>query len=67
MPICRITQTIATPDKQAVAPARAAASGRISCLRQPPTRRKASVAYFQEIYIPPNRRKLLFESDLHQR
>src|SRR5262249_4179224 len=25
---------------------------------------QGDVAYFQEIYIPPNRRKLLFESDL---
>ncbi len=63
VPIVRITQTIATAD---------AAAWRKSGLRGKPHlileatayAADGAAAYFQEIYIPPNRRRLLFDSEL---
>ena len=63
MPVTRIVQTIAAADPKACR--------RIGVRVRPHLLLEATaysaqgeVAYFQEIYIPPNRRKLLFESDL---
>jgi GntR family transcriptional regulator len=63
MPICRITQTIAVADKRAWR--------RLAIRSQPHLALEATaytadgeVVYFQEIYIPPNPRKLLFDSEL---
>jgi GntR family transcriptional regulator len=66
MPISRIVQTIAAAD---------ARTWRAVGLRPPAHlfleatayTAEGEVVYFQEIFIPPNRRKLLFESDLQQR
>jgi GntR family transcriptional regulator len=63
MPVSRIIQTIAAADRKTCR--------RIGIRTRPNLVLEATaysaqgeVAYFQEIYIPPNRRKLLFESDL---
>ncbi len=63
MPICRITQTIAMVDKRMWR--------RLAIRSRPHLVLEATaytadgeVAYFQEIYIPPNPRKLLFDSEL---
>jgi GntR family transcriptional regulator len=66
MPISRIVQTIATADEP---------KWRGAGLRPPAPwlleatayTAEGEVVYFQEIYIPPNCRRLLFESDLQQR
>jgi GntR family transcriptional regulator len=63
MPICRITQAIGTVDKKV---------WRQLAIKSPPHlvleaiayTADGTVAYFQEIYIPPNPRKLLFDSEL---
>ncbi len=66
VPISRIMQTIATPDAQAWRAAGLLPPAHL-VLEATAYTAEGEVVYFQEIYIPPNRRKLLFESDLHQR
>src|SRR5262249_45888450 len=63
MPIRRITQTIAMPDPKRWR--------RLGIRSQPHLHIEAIAytadgvaAYFQEFYVPPNNRKLLFDSDL---
>lgn len=63
MPICRITQTIRTADRKL---------WRRLAIKSPPHlvleatayTADGGVVYLQEIYIPPNPRKLLFDSEL---
>jgi GntR family transcriptional regulator len=63
MPICRITQTIAMVDKRMWL--RLAIRSRPHLvLEATACTADGEVAYFQEIYIPPNPRKLLFDSEL---
>jgi GntR family transcriptional regulator len=62
MPIARIVQTIATADKNTWRRL-AIASRPHLVLEATAYAAEGKVAYFQEFYIPPNRRKLLFESE----
>jgi GntR family transcriptional regulator len=63
MPISRIVQTIAMSDKKAW-PRLAIRLRPHLLLEATGYLAQGEVAYFQEIYIPPNRRKLLFDSEL---
>jgi GntR family transcriptional regulator len=63
MPISRIIQTVAMSDKKAW-PRLAIRLRPHLLLEATGYLAQGEVAYFQEIYIPPNRRKLLFDSQL---
>jgi GntR family transcriptional regulator len=63
MPISRIVQTIATADRKIWQ--RVASGSRPNLVLEATAyAAEGKVAYFQEFYIPPNRRKLLFDSEL---
>lgn len=61
MPISRIVQTIARPD---IKPARNLRWRPQLLLEATAYTAEGEVAYFQEIFLPPTKRKLLFDSDL---
>ncbi len=63
MPICRIVQTIATADKR-MWRRLAIRSRPYLVLEATASTADGEVAYFQEIYIPPNPRRLMFDSEL---
>ena len=63
MPISRIVQTIATADKE-IWRRLAIASRPHLVLEATAYAAEGKVVYFQEFYIPPNRRRLLFDSEL---
>ena len=63
MPISRIVQTIGTADRKTWRQAGMASPPHL-LLEATAYVAEGTVAYFQELYIPPNRRRMLFESEL---
>lgn len=64
IPITRIVQTIAMPDA-ALWMSLGLSSRRYMMLEATAYAGGSDVAYFQELFIPANRRKLLFDTELH--
>ena len=63
MPISRAVQTIASADRKIWRQLGIRSRPHL-VLEATAYTREGQVAYFQEVYIPPNRRKLLFESEI---
>ncbi len=63
MPITRIVQTVAAADKRVWHKLRLRSRPHL-LLEATAYSAEGAAAYFQEIYIPPNRRRLLFDSEL---